>query len=93
MRAELLVRRRIGLSENEFIEIVIWKVPDKVKGSDHHFKYRLAYVANGECLLRYDNEAGKGDHRHAGSEETPYRFAGVDRLLPDFLNEVERLRQ
>lgn len=27
-------------------------------------KYSLARVADGACVLRYDNEAGKGDHRH-----------------------------
>lgn len=93
MKAVLLVRRRVSLSEREFLELVIWKVPEPVRGSDHDFKYRLAYVAGGECLLRYDNEAGKGDHRHIGDVEAAYRFVDPDRLLADFLNEVEELRR
>ena len=36
---------------------------------------------NGVCVLRYDNEAGKGDHRHIGSEETPYTLTTIEQLL------------
>lgn len=92
MEAELLVRRRVSISDISFIEMVIWKVPTRVAGSDHDFKYRLAYVVEGECLLRYDNEAGKGDHRHLRGVELSYRFTAIEQLLPDFLEEVERLR-
>ena len=59
--------------------------------SAHRFKYRLALVVNGECVLRYDNEAGKGDHRHIHGREEPYAFVDIDRLLADFRAEVERL--
>ena len=41
-----------------------------------------------ECVLRYDNEAGKGDHRHGGTEEMPYVFVSVDQLFDDFLADV-----
>jgi hypothetical protein len=63
-------------------------VPQAVRGSGHRFKYRLALVAEGECVLRYDNEAGKGDHRHVGNKETPYAFAGYDKLMTDFWADV-----
>ena len=49
-----------------------------VHGSVHRFKYALAYVVAGVCVLRYDNEAGKGDHRHAGGVETEYRFTTLE---------------
>lgn len=39
-------------------------------------------------MLRYDNEAGKGDHRHVGTQEMPYGFVSVDQLLDDFLADV-----
>jgi hypothetical protein len=42
----------------------------------------------GECVLRYDNDAGKGDHRHLGTREMPYVFVSVDQLLDDFLADV-----
>ena len=38
---------------------VVWRVPAPFRGSDHHFKYRLALVAEGVCVLRFDNEAGR----------------------------------
>lgn len=57
----------------------------------HSLKYRLAYVVEGECVLRYDNEAGKGDHRHVGTNETPYAFVSIDKLAgPVTLREAAR---
>jgi Family of unknown function (DUF6516) len=50
----------------------------------------LAFVVKGECVLRYDNEAGKGDHRHLGMREERYRFASIDQLVSDFLGDIRR---
>lgn len=41
--------------------------------------------------MRYDNEAGKGDHRHYGGREESYQFASFDQLLDDFYADVARL--
>jgi hypothetical protein len=41
--------------------------------------------------VRYDNEAGRGDHRHYGRREERYAFAGMERLIEDFIADVERL--
>jgi Family of unknown function (DUF6516) len=38
-------------------------------------------VAGGTRVMRYDNETGKGDHKHIGDQEVPYEFADLDRLL------------
>ncbi len=43
-------------------------------------RIQLAYVVKGICVIRYDNEAGKGDH----SQDSPYAFTGVDPLLAAF---------
>ena len=91
MRAELLLDERHVLSETAFAELVVWRVPAPVRGSAHRFRYRLALVVKGECVLRYDNEAGKGDHRHAGKTERRYDFTTHDRLLADFWADVDRL--
>jgi len=48
----------------------------------------MALVVAGECVLRYDNESGKGDHRHIGSKEERYSFTGTDALLADFWRDV-----
>jgi hypothetical protein len=87
MRAELLLRERRVL-ESGFIEVIVWRLPEPLRGSTHSLKYRLAYVVESECVLRYDNEAGKGDHRHVGKRQMPYVFVSVDQLLDDFLADV-----
>jgi hypothetical protein len=66
MKARLLLKERRDLDDNAFAELVVWEVPASVPGSAHGYKYRLALVVNGICVLRCDNEAGKGDHRHIG---------------------------
>jgi hypothetical protein len=69
-----------------------WELPEALPGSSHLFKYRLALVVNGACVMRYDNETGKGDHKHIGDQEVPYEFVDLDRLLEDFLADVESRR-
>jgi hypothetical protein len=90
MKATELLRQRVVLSESAFAELVLWQLPKPMPGCAHSFKYRLAYVVNGECVLRYDNEAGKGDHRHAGRRETRYAFSTPERLLADFRRDIKR---
>ena len=68
MNAKLMLNERHTISEDAFVEMVVWRLPAPLSGSRHDFKYRLALVVNGCCVLRYDNEAGKGDHKHMGEE-------------------------
>ncbi len=89
MKAELLLRRRVPITEVTFIELIAWRLPTPLKCSTHHFKYRFAYVVNDVCVLRYDNERGKGDHRHVGDIEKPYRFSDLATLIADFTKDVE----
>lgn len=93
MKAEAVAQERHLLAEDAFVEIVIWRVPQALRGSSHVFKYRLALVVAGECVLRYDNEAGKGDHRHVGDIESTYSFVSYENLLTDFWAEVDAWRQ
>lgn len=67
-------------------------MPAPVRGSTHSFKYSLAFVVRGDCVMRYDNEAGKGDHRHMRGQETAYDFNGLDRLVQDFFHDIEAIR-
>jgi hypothetical protein len=90
MKAKSILDRREVLSENAFVEMVLWCVPEPVTGCTHSYKYSLAYVVNDVCVLRYDNERGKGDHRHMRECEQSVVFSGVDRLLADFMNDVMR---
>jgi Family of unknown function (DUF6516) len=92
MKATRLLHERRVIAEDAFVELVVWQVPSPVPGSAHGFKYRLAFVVNGECVLRYDNEAGKGDHKHIGGEQTLYIFTTPAQLLEDFWNDVDQWR-
>lgn len=80
--------RRVAVSATAFAELVLWVVPRPVRGSRHDYRYKLAFVVRGVCVLRYDNEAGKRDHRHIGAQERPYAFVDPDRLVADFFADV-----
>jgi hypothetical protein len=67
-------------------------VPEPVPGSAHSYKYRLAYIVDAVCRVRYDNERGKGDHRHLDGGEKTYVFLSLERLLSDFWRDVNERR-
>lgn len=90
MQAVQLVRTRVAFSASAFAEVVLWQLPKPVAGSAHGYKYRLAYVVNGVCVLRYDNEVGKGDHRHFGDKESLYKFSTPEQLIVDFQLDIAR---
>jgi hypothetical protein len=93
MRAVLIFRLKHELDDGAIVEMVIWRVPTRVPGSAHDFKYRLYYGRRGRRLVGYDNERGKGDHRHVGGREFPYRFVSPEQLVADFLADVEGARR
>ena len=72
------------------IEMVIWRLRSVDSERPHGLKYRLLYVREGKRLVGYDNERGKGDHKHIGEKEQVYAFQSVDQLLEDFWNDVKR---
>ncbi|MDP2832339.1 MAG: DUF6516 family protein [Pseudomonadota bacterium] len=92
MKAVLIFEDHKPLSEREVVHMTVWRLPARVPGCAHDFKYRLAFVVDGHCVLRFDNERGKGDHKHAGTVQSPYQFTTPTRLLADFLHEVEICR-
>ena len=89
MKAQLLLKQRFVMSEIAFAEIVIWQLPAPLDGSAHDFKYRLAYVVNNQCVLRYDNEAGKGNHVHINQQEISYNFVSAEQLVDDFFAQIK----
>ena len=91
-KAVLVIGRRLVYGDRDFAEAIVWRVPEPVAPSSHRLKYRLAYVVDGRCVLRFDNERGKGDHRHDGEREIPYRFETVERLMADFAAAIEQWR-
>jgi hypothetical protein len=83
MGAVPLARAKEVRDDGSIVEIVIWELPEPLPPSTHHYKYRLYFGADGVSRVRYDNERGKGDHRHIGSEEFDYIFASLEQLLED----------
>jgi hypothetical protein len=55
-------------------------------------KYRLFFERGGQRLVGYDNERGKGDHKHILDIEKRYKFTSIEKLVSDFLSDVERVR-
>lgn len=92
MKAELLLHERHQLTADSFAELRVWRVPNPVRGSRHDFKYALGLIVSGVCVLRYDNEAGKGDHWHFGETERDYAFTTLAKLLADFWQDVDKWR-
>ena len=75
--------------DGSIVEVVIWLLPQAVAPSTHSFKYRLYFGKSGVCRVRYDNERGKGDHKHIGEVEQEYSFLSLEQLLADFKSDVE----
>jgi hypothetical protein len=92
MTAELLFHQRIDYDDGAIVELVIWRVPSPVPPSTHGLKYSLFYGRRGVREVGYDNERGKGDHRHLQGVEAPYTFSSVEQLMVDFWSDVRGLR-
>jgi hypothetical protein len=75
------------------VDIVVWRLPEPVPPTVHGFKYRLVYIVDGKRVLGYDNERGKGDHRHVAGREEPIAFLSIEALLARFISEVEAMRR
>jgi Family of unknown function (DUF6516) len=92
MEAVVVERTKQRFNDGYILEIVIWKIPRPVPGSDHLFKYRLYYGRPGERIVGFDNERGKGDHCHLDGAEFPYRFSTPAALVQDFRQEILKRR-
>lgn len=93
MAADLLFHQKFSFGDDRTVEMKIWRVPQPVPDSVHAFKYSLFFGRAGQRIVGYDNERGKGDHRHYFDREEPYPFTTVEQLMPDFLADVRSARQ
>ena len=74
---------------DDFIEVVIWSIPTPLPPSEHSFKYSLVYIVDSKKVVGYDNERGKGDHKHINDEELTYTFVNPAQLMADFIADIE----
>jgi len=94
MRARLIYREKFIYADGAIREMVLWQLPEKTAEKPHRMKYRLYYgLADGTCIVRYDNETRKGDHRHIRGREEPYQFKDVETLVANFLEDIEKTRR
>jgi len=91
-KAELIFHERIDYADGAIIEMKLWRLPAPLPTSGHAFKYSLFYGRPGVREVGYDNERGKGDHRHVRNLETAYTFSTVEQLIADFLSDVRTAR-
>jgi hypothetical protein len=87
----IFYRKNVG-EEGDIVEMKIWEVPRSRK-TPEGLKYSLVYIREGKRLIGYDNAEGKGHHKHMGNAEGSYSFESVDRLIGDFLTDVEKIRK
>jgi len=92
MTVALLLFRTRSVHSGGIVEMVVWQVPEPVPPSEHSFKYRLVFVRDGKRVVGYDNERGKGDHKHLGQRELLYKFVDIETLMADFLRDVEAMQ-
>ena len=91
MKAKLLLSSKRTDEKGNTTEVVLWQLPHPTADRPHGIKYRCYFGdAQGRCLVRYDNETGKGDHKHIGKKERPYKFESVEKLMEDFFKDIER---
>lgn len=88
----MIFHRKNILPNGDVVEMKIWTVP-QTSGKPHGLKYSLVYIQEEERLAGYDNAEGKGDHKHFGGKEIPYRFKDIDTLIQDFYDDIERLKE
>jgi hypothetical protein len=91
MKAKRLFYDKAVLPDGGVVEMMIWQLPAPSAERPHGLKYSLFYGRDGERIVGYDNERGKGDHKHLGVTQMPYRFVNMEKLVADFLADVERL--
>jgi hypothetical protein len=81
---------RRTLERGTIIQMKVWRLPASTPERPHGLKYSLFYGRPGERIIAYDNEAGKGDHRHYRQVEEPYRFTTLERLIADFEADIAK---
>ena len=93
-KATLIFQAKKIYPDGSIKEMVIWQLPGRSTERPHGLKYRLYYgTADGTCMVRYDNETGKGDHRHFFDREEVYHFRDVERIVVDFQRDIDLARR
>ncbi len=90
MKAELFIHDKVKDRHGGIVEVKVWAVTTS-EDKPHGYKYSLVYIKHGKRILGYDNAEGKGDHRHYGDKETPYKFISTKKLFEDFYKDLREV--
>jgi hypothetical protein len=92
MKAVRIFYDKTVLPDGAIVQMIIWQLPRSTSERPHGLKYSLFYGGPDGRIVGYDNESGKGDHKHIRDVETRYKFIDVETMVADFLADVERMR-
>ena len=92
MKVSLIIDFKDVTTEGEIIQMRVWRVPQPVASSGHHFKYRLFCGQTDRRHIGFDNERGKGDHYHIDDIELAYPFITLEKRIEDFIAAVDKRR-
>jgi len=92
MKATRIFYDKAVLPDGCIVEMVIWQLPTSSPERPHGLKYRLYFGRDGQRIVGYDNERGKGDHQHLMDVEKRYKFTTPEKLVADFLADIERIQ-
>ena len=91
--ARLLVHHKEDYNDGHIAEFTVWLLPETSAERPHGLKYSFFYGREGVRLIGYDNERGKGDHRHYLDVEEGIAFQSIEQLIDDFLRDVAEIRR
>jgi hypothetical protein len=93
MKAKRIFYDKAVLPDGAVVEMVIWQLPQITPERPHGLKYSLFYGRDGQRIVGYDNERGKGDHKHLRDVETRYQFVSIEQLVANFLADIEGVKK
>ena len=88
--AKLIESQKFTLDDGATVQIKIWRLPEPTTERPHGLKYSLYYGRDGRRIIGYDNETGKGDHRHYRDREERYDYTTFEALFLDFWRDVKQ---
>lgn len=93
IKSKLILDFKSVEDDGAITQMIVWQLPRPVPPCLHDMKYRLVYVVNGERVVGFDNERGKGNHAHVAGQELAYEFVNLDQLVEDFLAAIEHYKR
>jgi len=94
MASEVLLHQKLALAHKSnariaVFEMIVFKIPKSID-FPQGIKYRAWLSEDGETVFGFDNHKPKGPHLHIGNKEIGYNYRGVDELIFDIKEMIEK---